>query len=285
MKDLLRLLKLFRPYIGWMLLGILASLLTLLANVGLMAMSGWFISAMAAAGVAGVTMNYFTPAAIIRACAIVRTTGRYGERLLTHEATFRLLAHLRSWFYAHLEPLAPARLQHYHSGDLLSRIRADIDTLDNLYLRILAPVSVAIPAAVIFVLFLYLHHPLLALIELTFFLLAGFLVPWLVMHAGKQPGQRSVELTAEMRASAVDTAQGLGELLVYGAAARQAAHINQLSRELVVSQQRLSHLTGLSQGAVSFCANVAMWLMVLTLIPKVAAGTTPPADLAMLALF
>ncbi len=285
MRPLLRLLGLFRPYGGWMLLGILVSLATLLANVALMAMSGWFISAMALAGVAGVSMNYFTPAAVIRACAIIRTGGRYGERLLTHEATFRLLARLRSWFYTHLEPLAPARLQHYRGGDLLSRIRADIDTLDHLYLRILLPVAVAIPALIVFMLFLYQYSPRLLLIELFFLLVAGFIVPWLVLRAGRQPGQQKVMLSAEMRATAVDTVQGLGELLVYGAAGRQAAEMDRLSRSLVDAQQHLSHLSGLSQGVVGLCANLAMWLMVVTLIPWVGAGSMPPADLAMLALF
>lgn len=285
MKPLWRLLGLFRPYAGWMLLGILVSLATLLANVALMAMSGWFISAMALAGVAGVSMNYFTPAAVIRACAILRTGGRYGERLLTHEATFRLLAQLRSWFYTHLEPLAPARLQHYRGGDLLSRIRADIDTLDHLYLRILLPVAVAIPAMLVFLLFLYQYSPRLMLVELFFLLLAGFVVPWLVMVAGRQPGREKVRLSAEMRATAVDTVQGLGELLVYGAAERQAQELNRLSQSLAASQQRLSHLSGLSQGAVGLCANLALWLMVVIAIPWVDGESMPPADLAMLALF
>ena len=146
MTDLLRLLRLFRPYLAWLLLGILLSFITLLANVALMALSGWFISAMAVAGAAGASMNYFTPAALIRAAAIARTAGRYAERLVTHEATFRLLAELRVWFYLRLEPLAPAGLDAYRSGDLLSRIRADIDTLDNVYLHLLVPAAVALMA-------------------------------------------------------------------------------------------------------------------------------------------
>jgi len=77
-----RLLTLYRPFYGWMALGILVSLATLLANVTLMAVSGWFITSMAIAGAAQVSMNYFTPAAIIRGAAIVRTGGRYLERLV-----------------------------------------------------------------------------------------------------------------------------------------------------------------------------------------------------------
>ncbi|MEJ2406853.1 MAG: thiol reductant ABC exporter subunit CydC, partial [Candidatus Thiodiazotropha sp.] len=95
MNPAIRLLRILNPVKGWLLLGGLIAFVTLLANVILMAMSGWFIAAMAVAGVAGVSMNYFTPAAVIRACAIVRTVGRYGERLVTHEATLRLLSTLR----------------------------------------------------------------------------------------------------------------------------------------------------------------------------------------------
>ncbi|WGZ92422.1 MAG: hypothetical protein QJT81_11055 [Candidatus Thiothrix putei] len=64
MNDLLRLLRLFKPYWNWAALGMGLSFITLLANVGLMAVSGWFITAMAMAGVAGVSMNYFTPCGI-----------------------------------------------------------------------------------------------------------------------------------------------------------------------------------------------------------------------------
>ena len=101
MTDLWRLIKLFYPYRGWVLLGIVLSSITLLANIALMAVSSWFIASMAIAGIAGVSMNYFSPAAMIRGAAIFRTAGRYGERLVTHEATFRLLSSLRLWFYRH----------------------------------------------------------------------------------------------------------------------------------------------------------------------------------------
>ena len=108
MKNLARLLGLYRPYALWIVASILVSLVSTLANIGLMATSGWFITAMAAAGLAGATMNYFTPAAIIRTLAILRTGGRYLDRLISHEATFRLIGGLRSYVFAKLEPLAPA---------------------------------------------------------------------------------------------------------------------------------------------------------------------------------
>jgi ATP-binding cassette, subfamily C, bacterial CydC len=285
MKDLWRLLRLFRPYTGWIALGILLSLATLIANVTLMAVSGWFIASMAIAGSAGVSMNYFTPAAIIRACAIVRTAGRYGERLVTHEATLRLLAGLRVWLYERLEPLAPAGLQRYRSGDLLSRIRADIDTLDNFYLRVLAPTVTAVLGGLAFVLFLLTYDSRLALILAAFLFLAGVGIPWLAQNMGDAPGRRIVALKSDLRSATVDGVQGLSELQAYGAAGVQAARIASLSQELARKQQRLSGIAGLSQGALGLSANLAMWLLVWTAIPLVQNGGIAPPELAMLALF
>jgi ATP-binding cassette subfamily C protein CydC len=284
MNDLLRLLRLFGPYLPWLLLGILLSLATLLANVALMALSGWFISAMAIAGAAGVSMNYFTPAALIRAAAIVRTAGRYAERLVTHEATFRLLAGLRVWFYRRLEPLAPAGLEDYHSGDLLSRIRADIDTLDNVYLRLLVPAVVALLAGGVLIAVLWHYHPVLARVEGVLLLVAGVGVPWLVNRLGHAAGRRKVEVSAQLRTALVTDVQGMAELLVYGAADEHAIELRSLSQELAQRQQTLSRLNGVSQGAQGLCANLAMWGMLVLAVPMVSSQMLAPPELAMLAL-
>ncbi len=207
MKDLLRLLGLLQPYWAWVGLGIFLSFVTLMANVGLMAISGWFITAMAIAGVAGLSINYFTPAALIRLFAILRTTGRYGERLVTHDTTFRILAELRVWFYQRIEIIAPAGLENYHSGDVLSRIRADIDTLNLLYLRLVVPLAVALLASLVFVISLLFYHPLLALVELSLLLLVGVLVPLLTQAWGRASGAKVVSLTAQMRTALVNDLQ------------------------------------------------------------------------------
>lgn len=285
MKDLLRLLGLLQPYWAWVGLGIFLSFVTLMANVGLMAISGWFITAMAIAGVAGLSINYFTPAALIRLFAILRTTGRYGERLVTHDTTFRILAELRVWFYQRIEIIAPAGLENYHSGDVLSRIRADIDTLNLLYLRLVVPLAVALLASLVFVISLLFYHPLLALVELSLLLLVGVLVPLLTQAWGRASGAKIVSLTAQMRTALVNDLQGMGELLIYGAATAHAAQLEQLSQELAKRQQILASLNGLAQGLGGLGANLAMWLMLLLAIPLVSAGTMPAPELTLLALF
>ena len=285
MSELKRLWVLFRPYRLWLLGGFLVALLTLVANVALMAVSGWFITAMAVAGASGVAMNYFTPAAMIRGSAIGRTAGRYLERLINHEATLRQLAGLRVWFYQHLEPLAPARLQQYHSADLLTRIRADIDALDNLYIRVLVPVLVAMTAGFGFFLFTALYDLTLAMLLLGMLLVAGVLLPWIARRLGAGPGRRLVEAETELRQLAIDGTQGLSELLVYGAADAHAQRLDAATRALVADQDRMSRIAGIGQGAVGLSANLTLWGMLWLGIPLVADGSLAPPQLAMLALF
>lgn len=285
MPHYLRLWQLFRPYRGWLLLGIFLAYITMLANVGLLAISGWFIATMGLAGVAGVSTNYFTPSALIRAMAIIRTAGRYGERLVTHEATFRVLAGVRVWFYEQIEPLAPAGLAQYRSGDLLSRIRADIDRLDQVYLRIILPVSVALLAVMVFATILAFYHPLLALAEVVMLLLAGAVIPWLVYRLGHKTSRRMVKTSAQMRAVLVNDLQGMGELLVYGADQRHAEQLQQLSSALADQQQQLRRLNDSAQSALGLCANLGLWLVLLIAIPLLHQQVIQPADLAMLALF
>ena len=282
----MRLLKLFKPYWGWMLLGIFLSLITALANVGLMALSGWFISIMAIAGVAGITdINYFTPSAAIRGLAITRTAGRYIERVVSHEATFRLLAELRQWFYNHLEPLAPAVLQQYKRGDILSRISADINTLENFYLRIVSPIIVATLAFILYGLFLNRYDARLAIAELALLLLAGVVFPLIIHRLAKKSSQRMVKTSAQLRTNAIDSVQGMGELLIYGAVESHQKKTQSLSQKLIKDQQTQAKLSGFSQGFVGLCANLSMWVLLIISIPLIANGTLEKAHLAMLALF
>jgi ATP-binding cassette subfamily C protein CydC len=285
MRDLLRLLGLFRPYARWIAAGILLTITVTLANIGLLALSGWFITAMALAGLGSGRINYFTPAAGIRGLAILRTGGRYLERLVTHEATFRLLSRLRVWFYEHLEPLAPARLQYYRGGDLLSRIRADIDTLDNFYLRVLAPSIAAAISVLVVIGFMALFSVPVALTNLAGLLLAGIALPLLAQRLGRAPGERTVAVRAELRSAVADAVRGQGELRVYQAGRRQAERVERLSNELITPQRRQAHINGLSAALSGLVTQFSVWIAVLIAIPLVSQKSLDGPGLAMIALF
>ena len=144
MHDLIRLVRLWRGALPWLLGAMLISLVTTLANVALMATAGWFVTAMAVAGLAGTSMNYFTPSSIIRAAAIIRTGGRWGDRVVSHEATFRLLAATRTALFQRLEAIAPGGLDDLRSGDVAARLKLDVDRLELVFLRFVSPIVIAV---------------------------------------------------------------------------------------------------------------------------------------------
>jgi ATP-binding cassette subfamily C protein CydC len=282
MKDLFRLVKLVRPHWRLAVLGLALSLATLLANVGLLALSSWFIASMAIAGLAGVLMDYTTAGAGVRALALGRAAGRYAERLVNHDVTFRILSALRVWFYQRIEPLAPARLSLYRSGDLLSRIRADIDTLDDFYVRGVVPTIVAVLAVACIVPFLARYDARLAAIDAAALAFAGVLLPLLLHRLSARPGRARVAWAAELRASIVEEVQGMAELVALGAADAHAARIEAAVRELDGRQRTLASLQGLGDAGIVAASAVAVWAAAFVLVPIVAGGGLPRADMAML---
>ena len=285
MRTTLRLLSLYRGYAGWLAGGIALNVVVILANVGLLALSGWFITAMALYGLSDVPIEYFAPAAAIRGLAVLRTGGRYVERLVTHEATFRLLAALRAWFYASLEPLAPARLQHHRGGDLLSRIRSDIDSLDNLYLRVVAPTASAMVSALLLTAFLALFSTSAAMILAVCLVGAGLVLPLATQRLGQGAGRRVVAIRAELRSVISDTVRGLGELLVDGGISGKEAQIAASTRALVSEQRRQARLGIVSTALSGLVAALALCGALVVAIPLVREGRLSGPELTMTAFF
>lgn len=269
---------------GWMLLGLLLALLTSLANIALLALSGWFISAMALAGVAGTSMNYFTPAALIRLSAIVRTAGRYGERLSTHEATFRVLATMRVWLYERIEPLAPQHLEQYQSGDLLNRLRSDIDSLNNLYLRVWVPSLVALMSSLICVLVLLRFDWRMAIwLGLTLGA-AGWALPRFAHRVGQSSARAQQQILNTLRTQWLGDLRGLAEVQLFGAQAAQMARVESLGVDLVHAQRQQARWAGALQGTFSLLLGISVLGMLMLAIPALREQRIAPPELAMLVL-
>ena len=284
MRELLRILEPARHQRRWMLAGIGLGVAVIAANAALMAVSGWFIASMAVAGVAKASFNFFFPSAAIRLLAILRTVGRYAERLVTHEAAFRILADLRSWLFQRLIPLAPAGLERYASGDLAGRLRADIDSLESLYLRIIAPICSGLVSILLAGLFMAWFSITAALLLLALLLVAGLLLPLWTLRLAQQPGQQSVELAAALRNQVTQGLQGAEELLLLGASEHQAAQVERLSAELINRQISLGRLNAISGAALVSLAGSSLVLLALVLIPELQQQLSGP-QLVMLLLF
>lgn len=285
MTHIIRFLKISRSQWFWMVAGIVLGVIVIVANTMLMAISGWFIASMAVAGVSGVPFNYFLPSASIRFLAIARTVGRYAERLVTHEATFRILAELRVWLFKRFEPLAPACLERYSDGDVTGRLRADVDALETLYLKIIAPLAVGAISIVAGLVFLAWFSPPSAAVLLLFLLLAGVGLPLLVRRFSEEPGRRSALLAAELRNRVTEGLQGVEELMLLGAVERQAAVVDSLSAQLILEQKHLGRINGLSLGGMALFSGSGVAMVLLTASMQVASHQIAPPSLVMLLLF
>lgn len=284
-RELRWLFTISRPYLGWMMAGVLLATTVILANVALLAVSGWFITAMALSGLGAVAINYFTPAAAIRGLAILRTVGRYLERLITHEATFRLLAGLRQWFFERLEPLAPARLQNYQGGDLLSRISADIDSLENAYLRLFTPTLAALLASFLMIMFLLFWSPAIALTNLVGLLMVGLVLPWAALYLGMSSGQQIVEARAALRQRTSETVRGLAEITLYGDPQQRMAIIQDENKALVVPQRQQNRIDASSTALTGLFSQLTWLVMIVIAIYLLQSGQLDGPELVMLAFF
>ena len=284
LKSLIRLFKLTKPHLVWMSIGALLTLITVLANIALISLSGWFIAAMAAAGIAGTSLNYFTPSAIIRFLAITRTGGRYAERYITHDVTLKILSELRVWFYMRLEPLAPAHLQNLRSGDLLSRMQADIEKLDDIYLRILIPIAVAVFAIPIVFAVSYHYDKNTAWTLLAGLMITGILLPYWMVRMSRKHARQSVITSAMLRTHLIDGLQSMRELILYQADEYHMTANKKLSESLLSQQEKANQISATAQGLSVFIINLTVLLCLVLLIPQVAEGSRLNTELPMLTL-
>ncbi|GAA0556378.1 thiol reductant ABC exporter subunit CydC [Halomonas salifodinae] len=249
--------------------GALLLLATVASAIGLLALSGWFITATAltglllAAGMAA-SLDVYVPGGGIRFFAVARTVARYLERLYNHDSVLRLLADLRARLFAVLAGLDGHSLARRRASEWLNRLTADIDTLDGLYLRLLAPPLVALLAILGVAGFLALFAPMIGALVALPLLLAW---AWLVLGQarwGLVPSRRRVASLDRLRGQAVETLQGLPEWIAYGSLGRQRTRLEAEESALYADQWRLglrsavgNALVGLT---VSGTAVLALWL-------------------------
>lgn len=284
MIPLWRLIRLYARFWPWLAAATAAALAALLANITLMALSGWFIAAMGLAGAAGTSLDYFTPAAAIRACALLRTLGRYADRLLGHEATFRLLARLRRWLFVRLEPQPPTVLEAFHGADVASRLRRDVDRLENAHLRILSPLLTGILGSVGVVVWLHGLAPTPALAEAILLTLTGLVVPALLLGIGLRRGRRQVRLTSALNDAAIDGVQGMGDLLTSRGGQDFMADFSRLNHALEDELAGLGRWNGLAQAAQTLCAHLAPLAVLVLSLPLLRSGALDHPDLVMVML-
>ncbi|QUF69867.1 heme ABC transporter ATP-binding protein/permease CydC [Vibrio fluvialis] len=264
MRDLLPYLKLYKKHWFGLTLGMLLAFVTLCASIGLLTLSGWFLSAAAVAGltIARETFNYMLPGAFVRGFAMGRTAGRWGERVVSHNATFKLLTDLRIFFFEKLAPMIPGRVSNLRDADLLNRLVADIDAMDHVYLRLISPVTVGVLGIAALTTLLCWFDMALGLTLGSVLLVLLLVWPVMFYKLGKRNGAELTQHKAEMRVATLDWLQGYSELTIFGAEFRYRDAIYAAQEKLLANQKVNASFTGLAS-ALLLLANG--WTLVLML--------------------
>ncbi|MDO6617967.1 cysteine/glutathione ABC transporter ATP-binding protein/permease CydC [Pseudomonadota bacterium] len=287
MQVLYPFLKLFKRQWLMMAIGLFLTCTTILAGIGLLSLSGWFLSATAIAGLTAATalaFNFFTPAGGVRFFSIARTASRYGERLATHEATFKLLTDLRVWSWKKLFPLSASNLQGLRQGDMLNRLVADIDTLDHLYLRLLVPMTASLLTIIALYAFLSWFDLTLALSLCGLLLSVWIVLPLIFYRLGRKPGEAVVDAKRHFRVLILDVIQGQAELSIFAANDRYRQKLRDAETALFNSQTAMANITGFSQGLLIAVNGFAV-VMMLYLAGQGVGAQVPPGPLMATMVF
>ncbi|MBD3854397.1 MAG: ATP-binding cassette domain-containing protein, partial [Acidobacteria bacterium] len=220
----------------------------------------------------------------VRFFGLARGIFRYLERLTSHRLTLRLLGRLRVWFYEALEPLAPARTLSMRSADLLTRAVADVESLQELYIRVLAPPLVAVAVAAGTGFFLGTYHLSLAVVFLSLFATAGIGIPAGIHVIGKRVGNRLSAARADLAAAIVDGIQGMADLLACGQGVAQRHRVEELSLRFVQDRERASRVEALGTAAMIFATHATVWILLVVAIPMVRKGFFDGVGLAVVCL-
>jgi thiol reductant ABC exporter CydC subunit len=276
-----RTIALTRPAIRGILLTSLLGAGAVAAGIGLMGTAAWLISraaqhpSEAALGVAIVGVQFF---------GISRGFFRYGERLTGHDAAFRLIADLRVSVYEHLEQLAPSGLAEFRSGDLLARVVQDVDSLQDLIIRVIPPFAIATLAGTATVVVMWWLLPAAGVILAVALALSATLVPWLTGVLTHRRERRFAECRGDLAVSVVDLIDGAAELLAFGAARSQVDTVRSDDVALTAIAARSAGTAGLGLALNTLLAGSACWGCLTVGVAAVHAGRLGGADLAVITL-
>ncbi|MEU7370712.1 thiol reductant ABC exporter subunit CydD [Streptomyces hygroscopicus] len=246
---------------GRFALALLLGSLALVSAVGLMAVSGWLISR---AAQQPPVLYLMVAVTATRAFGIGRAAFRYAERLVSHDAVLRVLADLRVAVYRRLERLAPAGLGRTRRGDLLSRLVADVDTVQDYFLRWLLPVGSALTVSVASVGFLTWVLPGAGAVLAAGLLVAGVGVPLVSGALARRAERRLAPARGALSAQVVDLLAGTAELTVAGALPRRLDALRRADGALTRIARRAAAATGAGAGLSALVCGLtvtaAAWL-------------------------
>jgi len=255
--------------------------LTVAFGVGLMALAGYLISR---AAERPAILSLMVAIVGVRFFGLGRPIVRYVERLASHDVALRVLGRVRMSFYARIEPLAPAQLDCYREGDLLSRMVADIDALQNLYLRGLEPPLVALLAGAVSVGVAIAVLPVAGLVLAAGLIAGTFVVPALGGFLGARARSREAAARGQLAAELVEVVGAAPELLVFGADGAGLKRVRAADSPLVMLARRDALAGGAADAAGLAITGLTICAVLTVAITASGAGRLDRVLIAMLGL-
>ncbi|WP_067474150.1 thiol reductant ABC exporter subunit CydC [Actinomadura hibisca] len=276
-----RLLAYARPMRGRLALAALAGAGTTLAGIALLGTSG-FLLARAAEHPSVTALTVAVVA--VRALGIGRGVLRYAERLVSHDAAFRVLGDLRVRVYRRLERLAPAGLGRFRSGDLLARLVSDVDATQDLFLRgVLPPVAAALAGGATVAACAFLLAPAAGVLAVGL-LVAGVVVPWTTAVLARRAAHRASAARGTLSARTVDVFTGVADLTAFGAQDRALAALDAAEADLAAHTRRNAFAQAVGAGLAVLTSGATVWGVLVLGVAAVEDGTLGRVPLAALAL-
>ena len=269
MRELQPWLKLIFRHRGRLVVGAALLLATLLSGIGLLALSGWFLTETALVGLllaAGTQayINLYVPGGGIRFFAVSRTVSRYAERVFNHNTVLKLLTDIRIALFDRLA-LAGHRWRGEKSGaQWLSRLTSDVDTLDTLYLRLIAPAALtAIVALLLSAIAWLLFSGTVALLVLALLSLAFLVSTVIVYLATHRLSGRLSDQQEILRGEVIEHLEGFSELTAAGYADTHARQVMARAEEMSGAQARVDSRVGWHNAVTTLLINLtavlALW--------------------------
>jgi thiol reductant ABC exporter CydC subunit len=252
-----------------------------LAGIGLLATASWLVVRaseqpnVAALGLAVAGVRFF---------GIARGVLRYADRLVGHDTALRALADQRTRSFGRLEQLAPMGLPAFRSGDLLTRLVDDVDSVQDRLLRVVQPFAVAVVAGGVTVAFLAWLLPAAGVLVFLSLVLSGTLVPAVARRLVRRREARFAAARAELSTAVVDLLHGAQDLVAFGAVDAQLQRVDAADAELTRISRAAARTSGLASALTTALGGIALWAVAVVAVAAVADGDLPGVLLAVVVL-